>query len=93
MSRKLDPKLRALFAREVAAQRTEEWFKLRKGMLTASDAASAIGKNPYKSREALLKQKLGLYPQADVSGSCAATDWGTRLEDEVSTSNIKCGRA
>lgn len=32
-------------------QRTEEWFKMRENMLTASTAAQIIGKNPYPNQK------------------------------------------
>ena len=32
-------------------QRTEEWFKMRDNMLTASTAAQIIGKNPYRNQK------------------------------------------
>ena len=32
-------------------QRTEEWFKMREDMLTASTAAQIIGKNPYPKQK------------------------------------------
>ena len=41
-------------------QRTEEWFKMRENMLTASTAAQIIGKNPYPNNtpEDLIKEKV-----------------------------------
>ena len=41
-------------------QRTEEWFKMRENMLTASTAAQIIGKNPYPNQtpEDLIKEKI-----------------------------------
>jgi putative phage-type endonuclease len=39
-------------------QRSDEWFTIRENMLTASDVASSIGKNPYKSRKQLLSSKV-----------------------------------
>ena len=32
-------------------QRTQEWFDMRKGMITASCAAQAIGENPYSGQK------------------------------------------
>ena len=61
-------------------QRTEEWYNVRKNLLTASDAASALGINPYCSRNMLMKRKLsGDKP----SGNTAATMHGNKYEDEA----------
>ena len=40
-------------------QRTEEWYRIRNNILTASDCASVLGINPYKSRKQLLREKKG----------------------------------
>lgn len=61
-------------------QRTPEWFTLRDNMLTASDVASAIGKNPYKSRKALLKEKTG--SSKKFTGNFI-TEWGCKYEPEA----------
>lgn len=61
----LHPSTRALFAREFnVAQRTERWYAERKKLITASDAASALGIKPFSSykgdiRAEALQQKLG----------------------------------
>lgn len=61
----LSDRTAALFARTFnVPQRTPEWYEARKGLITASDAAAAIGVRPFASysgdvrREALV-QKLG----------------------------------
>lgn len=45
-------------------QRTEEWFAMRKNMITASCAAQVIGENPYprQSPDDLILDKLNLGP-------------------------------
>ena len=40
----MHPNVKAALEREYAAQKSEEWLALRGKMLTASDAATAIGK-------------------------------------------------
>ena len=42
-------------------QRTQEWFDMRKNMITASSAAQAIGENPYPKQKPddLILDKLG----------------------------------
>lgn len=43
------PRAAALLRREQWVQRTPEWHEARRDMLTASDAAAALGVKPYKS--------------------------------------------
>lgn len=57
-------------------QRSPEWLALREGMLTASDAATAIGANKYETPEALLTKKV---LRRAFKGN-EAMDRGTRLE-------------
>lgn len=40
-------------------QRTKEWFDQRRNKLTSSDAATALGINPYKNATQLLLEKAG----------------------------------
>ena len=47
---------------EYAPQKSQEWLDLRMGMLTASDAASAIGVNKYETPDQLLLRKCGKGP-------------------------------
>jgi predicted phage-related endonuclease len=56
----MHPNVEALIAREYAAQKSQEWLALRGNMLTASDAATAIGKNKYETPHGLLLKKCGL---------------------------------
>jgi putative phage-type endonuclease len=55
----MHPVVQALLANEYAAQRSEEWLALRGNMLTASDAATAIGVNSYETPDALILKKCG----------------------------------
>jgi putative phage-type endonuclease len=73
----MHPQVKFLIEREYAAQRSEEWLKLRGKMLTASDAATAIGVNPYEKPEALIRKKCGL----DKFHGNAATEHGNKYED------------
>lgn len=77
----ISPGVKAIMARENVDQRTEAWYRKRKGLLTASDVATAIGINPYKSRAVLLKEKC--CPEERKSSSCAATEHGNKYEDEA----------
>lgn len=54
----MHPRVQALIQRHYAPQRSEEWFELRRGMLTASDIATVIGQNPFDSPKTLMLQKV-----------------------------------
>lgn len=54
------PKIDALLAIPQPEQRTEAWYAARHTRLTASDAATALGLNPYETPEALILKKCGL---------------------------------
>jgi predicted phage-related endonuclease len=49
--------VKALLEATYFEQRSQEWLDLRENMLTASDAASALGANPYEKPEKLLMKK------------------------------------
>ena len=57
-------------------QRTQEWHDERKKLITATDAASALEANPYKTKVELLYNKCEPY----VETSSVATNWGTKYE-------------
>ena len=61
-------------------QRTQEWYDRRNGLLTASDAAAALGINPYQSRKSLLIKKCN--PGDEYRGN-AFTKHGNLHEDEA----------
>lgn len=70
---------RELIAQEYAEQRSQEWLDLRENMITASDAASAIGESRYESEDSFVKKKV---LRTKWAGN-AATEHGTRLEPFV----------
>jgi len=77
----MHPRVQELLAKgPQAEQRSIEWFELRGTMLTASDVASALGKNHFKSAEALLLDKCG-YKKKE--GPNANTQRGIDLEPMV----------
>ena len=76
----MHPNVKVLIEREYDAQKSEAWLKLRGNMLTASDAATAIGKNKYETPEGLLLKKCGLGEK--FTGN-AATRHGEKYEDEA----------
>jgi putative phage-type endonuclease len=75
--------LRLLFKRQVK-QRSEDWYVTRKSCLTASDAATALGINPYKKPAALIKSKAGFFDNVPPDPAMIrATEHGIKYEDEA----------
>lgn len=77
------PAVQALLKRPQWAQRTPEWYAIRRGLLTASDVAAALDIKPFKSykgspREDLLKKKLENRPFANIYVA-----HGQKYEDEA----------
>ena len=62
-------------------QRSPEWFNQRKDKLTSSDAATALGINPYQKKEELLFKKCGLDLKPFIGN--IATRHGQKYEDEA----------
>ena len=61
-------------------QKSQEWLEQRKGYLTSSDAATALGINPYEKPVDLLFKKCGA--GKPFTGNIA-TKWGEKYEDEA----------
>jgi len=55
----MHPKVKALLEKTYDDQRSDEWFRLRGNMLTASDLASALGMNFFKKPDELILEKCG----------------------------------
>lgn len=60
------------------AQRSPEWYKMREGMLTASNIAPILGECPYGSARKVLLQKAGI--TADTFVGNFSTQWGVKYE-------------
>ena len=67
------PRVRELLAVPQPAQRTEEWFEMRRGMLTASDLAAAIHLNPYESQFDLLLKKCNIGKRFEGNAATAVS--------------------
>ena len=76
----MHPNVKALLEIEFAAQKSEEWLALRGKMLTASDAATALGVNKYETVDSLLLKKCGR--GVPFFGN-SATKHGEKYEDEA----------
>jgi putative phage-type endonuclease len=66
----------------------QEWLAVRQRGIGSSDAAAAVGLNPYKSQLELWLEKTGRdagLPKADPQDEESPTYWGTLLEPIVAT--------
>ena len=64
----------------------DQWLAVRKGGIGSSDAAAAVGLNPYKSQLELWMEKTGrdaTLPQVDPRDETSPKYWGTLLEPIV----------
>jgi len=63
-----------------------QWLEVRQGGIGSSDAAAAVGLNPYKSQLELWLEKTGRgTAKSDTSGMDDPCYWGTLLEPYVAT--------
>lgn len=62
------------------SQKSKEWFEQRKNRLTSSDAATALGINPYKKRVQLLFEKCGIGKTFTGNES---TEHGQKYEEDA----------
>ena len=70
----------------------EEWLNIRKKGIGSSDAAAAVGLNPYKSQLELWMEKTGRdaeLPQLDPNDDTSPAFWGTLLEPIVASHYTK----
>lgn len=66
----------------------DNWLAVRRGGIGSSDAAAAIGLNPYQSQLALWMIKTGRdanFPKVDPNDETSPMYWGTLLEPIVAT--------
>ena len=62
---------------KLPAQRTPEWYKMRKGKLTASSLASALNKCHFQSRDELILSKIEEQPFL----TNPIIEWGVKYEE------------
>ena len=82
-TRKKGPALRLISTKELPR---EEWLQIRKQGIGSSDAAAAVGLNPYKSQLELWMEKTGrdaALPKADPDDEESPMYWGNVLEPIV----------
>ena len=83
------PALRLVKTQELSR---DEWLEVRKGGVGSSDAAAAVGLNPYKSQLQLWMEKTGrddLLPKTDPNDEASPMYWGTLLEPIVAAHYTK----
>jgi putative phage-type endonuclease len=73
------PTVEALKTLVLPEQRSAEWFAMRKGVLTASSLADALGKGHFNTRESLLIDKTSTVPKPFFSSPIM--EWGVRYEE------------
>lgn len=86
----MHPRVTELLGRKQWAQRTPEWYEIRKTLLTASDVASALDVKPFASysgspRRDLLAKKLENRPFGNIF-----TAHGQKYEDEACDLMASC---
>lgn len=64
-------------------QRSEEWYKVRNNLITASDFAQSLGKGKFASQNQFYKNKCG-YETNVLDMSIPALQWGVRYEEVAS---------
>jgi putative phage-type endonuclease len=77
---------------ETKDMRREDWLEVRKSGIGASDAAAAVGLNPYQSALELWMIKTGRdaqLPKIDPDDTTEPAYWGTLLEPIVAASYTK----
>lgn len=70
----------------------EDWLSVRRNGIGSSDAAAAVGLNPYKSQLALWMEKTGrddLFAPIDINDESTPLYWGTLLEPIVAAHYTK----
>lgn len=70
--------LRHLKTLELPEQRSEEWYKLRENVLTASSLADALGKGHFNTRSSLLIDKTSKDKKEFISNDII--QWGVKYE-------------
>lgn len=61
-------------------QRSDEWYNIRKSLITASDFAQALGKGKFGTTTDFYKNKCG-YEDNNIDMSIPALQWGVRYEE------------
>mgnify|MGYP001185856530 FL=1 len=77
--KRLKLQMNKLQALELPEQRSKEWYELRRGMLTASSLACALGEDHFKSRDELILEKAIDEEKPFIPNPI--TEWGVKYEE------------
>lgn len=77
-NKKEELQVKYLLSLEKIEQRTEQWYKTRMNMITASDWAAALNKGKFKNKKDLILKKCG---KGKVFKGNIYTEWGVKYED------------
>ena len=61
-------------------QRSDEWYRVRKSLITASDFAQALGKGKFGSKKQFMKKKCG-YEEDVIDMNIPPLQCGVRYEE------------
>ena len=61
-------------------QRTEEWYAMRKTLITASEFAQALGKAKFGTQKQFFQKKCGYEEEKAFNSSAPPLKWGTMFE-------------
>lgn len=88
----MHPQVAALLAIPQPEQRTPAWYEARHSRLTASDAATALGLNPYETSDALVLKKCGLGERFEGNEATAHGErWEPFVRDKFcAETGLKC---
>jgi putative phage-type endonuclease len=64
----------------IIEQRSDEWYTVRKSLITASDFAQALGKGKFGSKKQFMKKKCG-YEEDVLDMNIPPLQWGVRYEE------------
>ena len=73
-------KLHELQKVPVVEQRSPEWYTLRKGMVTASDLAQALGQGKFGTQKDFIIKKCGYVEESAFNYNLPALRWGVKYE-------------
>lgn len=72
---------------EAPAQKSQEWYSLKRKTIGGSEVATVLGLNPYKKPHQLIAEKIGL-PGNEFDGN-SATRWGNLFETVTRDFSVK----
>jgi putative phage-type endonuclease len=64
----------------VVEQRSDEWYEIRKTLITASDFAQALGKGKFGTKKQFIKKKCG-FDDSSIDMNLPPLQWGVRYEE------------